>query len=156
MNPPFRHRQIEGRQGRGGCLTLLIAAIIVFLSLRFISSFAVDYQWWKELGQLRTWFSILAYSVIPITAATILGSIVFLFTHARGLKHAGTKLRDNPLYAKLSTLAAILVALVVALAAIDTWTVVRYFGGTRGGPVTPWHDPVFSNPLTFYLFELPF
>ncbi len=44
----------------------------------------------------------------------------------------------------------------LALAALDTWTVVRYFGGTRGGPVAPWRDPAFGNPLTFYLFELPF
>ena len=156
MNPEFRQRQIEGRQGRGGCLTLLIALVIIFVSLRFISSFAIDYQWWKEMGQLRTWFSMLAYGLIPATAATILGFIVFWVAHARGMKQAGVRLRDKPIYARLSTLAIFLVALIVALAALDTWTVVRYFGGTRGGPVTPWRDPVFGNPLTFYLFELPF
>ena len=156
MDPSFRHRQIESRESRGGCLSILIAAAVLLIGVRTTSSYAIDYQWWKEMGQIRTWISMLAYSVIPTAAATILGFIIFWIAHARGMKHAGAGLRQNPLYAKLATLAMFLIALVVALAAMDTWTVVRYFGGTRGGPVTPWHDPVFNNPLTFYLFELPF
>ena len=108
------------------------------------------------MGQVHTWFSMLLYSVVPATAATILGFIIFSIAHARGLNHAGTGLRQNPLYAKLATLGMFVVALVVALSALDTWTVVRYFGGTRGAAAASWQDPVFSNPLTFYLFELPF
>ena len=34
---------------------------------------------------------------------------------------------------------------------------VRYFGGRDlGGAATAWHDPVFGNPLSFYLFKIPF
>jgi len=148
-NPP---RQIRGGQRRTGCVSLAIAALVLLIIIRSFSSWAIDYQWWKELGQLNTWFSMLAYSVIPTSVATLIGFIVFWIAHARALKHAGTGLGQNPLYAKISTLAAFVLALFVALATTDTWTVVRYFGGTRGG--TP--DPVFSNPLTFYLFDLPF
>ena len=75
-------------------------------------------------------------SVVPASAATILGFIIFCIAHARGLSHAGTALRHNPLYAKLATLGMFLIALVVAPSAIDTWTVVRYFGGTRGAAVS--------------------
>ena len=51
----------------------------------------------------------------------------------------------------------LLIALVLSLAALDTWTVVRYFGGKDlGGAATAWHDPVFGNPLAFYLFKIPF
>ena len=45
----------------------------------------------------------------------------------------------------------------MALSTLDTWTVVRYFGGRDlGGAATAWHDPVFGNPLSFYLFKIPF
>ena len=155
MNPSYR--QIEGRQGRSGCIALLVAAVLLFIGSRIIASYVIDYQWWKEMGQLHTWFSILAYSVVPVTAATILAFIIFFIAHVRALKQAGTTLRNYPLYAKLSTLGIFLISLVVATAALDTWTVVRYFGGARGGAAAgSWQDPVFQNPLTFYLFELPF
>src|ERR1019366_7040510 len=40
---------------------------------------------------------------------------------------------------------------------IDYWTVMRFFG-SRGIALTAgaWKDPVFSRPLPFYLFDLPF
>ena len=140
-----------------GCLSLLIAAIVLFVAARLLASWTIDYQWWQEMGQLRTWFSILAYSVIPAAAATLVAFAAFWIAHARALKHAGTGLGEHPLYAKLSTLAIFLIALMLALGALDTWTVVRYFGGKDlGGAATAWHDPVFGNPLAFYLFKIPF
>ncbi len=109
------------------------------------------------MGQLHTWFSMLAYGFIPAAAATILGFAVFWIAHARSLKHAGTPLGQYPLYAKLSTVAIFLLALIVSSATMDTWTVVRYFGGRDlGAAATAWHDPVFGNPLAFYLFKIPF
>ncbi|HYL76615.1 MAG TPA: UPF0182 family protein [Bryobacteraceae bacterium] len=152
MAEPIRHRQISGRSKRGGCLTVFIVLAALFLAIRLFTSFAIDYQWWKEMGQLNTWFSMLAYSIVPTVATTLIGFVAFWIAHARALKHAGTGLGRYPLYAKLSTLAVFLLSLMVSLATTDTWTVVRYFGGTRGGA----QDPVFSNPLTFYLFEVPF
>ena len=61
MEPSFSHRQIEGPARRGGCLWLIIAAVVVFIAAKLISSWTIDYQWWREMGQLRTWFSMLAY-----------------------------------------------------------------------------------------------
>ena len=98
-----------------------------------VSSYAIDYQWWKEMGQLHTWFSMLLYSVIPATAATVLGFVIFWIAHARGSearRHVGcARIRCTPSSPRS---AIFLLALMVALAALDTWTVVRYFGGTRG------------------------
>ena len=70
---------------------------MVLIGARTVSSYAIDYQWWKEMGQVHTWLSMLLYSVVPATAATILGFVIFWIAHARGLKHAGTGMRQNPL-----------------------------------------------------------
>ena len=157
MAQPYRSRQIESGQKKFGCLTILVVFAVLFFAARFFCSWVIDYQWWKEMGQLSTWFSMLAYSVIPTAAATLLGFAAFWIAHARALKHAGTGLREYPLYAKASTLGFFLLALLVSLSSIDTWTVVRYFGGKDlGGAATAWHDPAFGNPLAFYLFKIPF
>jgi uncharacterized membrane protein (UPF0182 family) len=157
LDPSFRNRQITGARSGGGCLFYAIVVIVIFVALRWLCSWAIDYQWWKEMGQLRTWFSILAYSVIPIAGATLLGFIVFWIAHASAMKHANTRMGHYPLYAKIATLAVFFIALLLALATLDTWTVVRYFGGRNlGGAATAWQDPVFGNPLSFYLFKVPF
>ena len=157
MDPSFRHRQLEPPARRGGCLWLIIAAVVVFVSIRLISSWTIDYQWWREMGQLRTWFSMLTYSVVPVAAATVIAFVVFWIAHAGALRHARISLRDHRWYATLSTIAIFLIALVLSLGTLDTWTVVRYFGGKGvGGAATAWHDPAFGNPLSFYLFAVPF
>jgi uncharacterized membrane protein (UPF0182 family) len=136
---------------------LLVAALVVLLSARFVATYVIEYQWWKELNQVPTWLSMLAYGVAPVAAATLLAFVVLWAAHARALKFAGTSLRYHPRYALLSTAALFLAALVLASAIIDTWTVVLYFGG-RGLPAeaTQWRDAAFGQPLRFYLFDLPF
>lgn len=157
MDPSYRYRQIPGHKARSGCLWYVIAAIVLFVGLRWVCSWAIDYQWWKEMGQLHTWFSILAYSVIPATGATILAFAVFWIAHSLALRQARIRLREHPLYARLTALGLLLLAVIVALSTLDTWTVVRFFGGRNlGGAATAWHDPVFGNPLSFYLFKIPF
>ena len=157
MDPSFRYRQLPGGQSRGGCIWYGIVAVVLFVALRWLCSYTIDYQWWKEMGQLRTWFSILAYSLIPATSATILAFIIFWIAHSLALKQAHVRLREHPLYAKLTAVGIFLVAMIVSLSTLDTWTVVRYFGGRDlGGAATAWHDPVFGNPLSFYLFKIPF
>jgi uncharacterized protein len=157
LDPSYRHREITSRRTRGGCLWYAIVAVVLFVAVRWLCSWAIDYQWWKEMGQLRTWFSILAYSLIPTTGATIIAFIVFWIAHTLALKRAHTRLSDHPLYARITALAIFFIALAISLATLDTWTVVRYFGGRDlGGAATAWRDPVFDNPLSFYLFKIPF
>jgi uncharacterized membrane protein (UPF0182 family) len=127
------------------------------LGARTIASSAIDIAWWKELGQFRTWLSMLTYSVAPVAAATVVAFLVLWITHARALKFAGTRLGEHPIYARLATLATLALGYFIAASSIDTWTVIR-FAGSRGlaSPATAWHDAVFAQPLSFYLFDLPF
>jgi uncharacterized membrane protein (UPF0182 family) len=139
----------------------LIAAGVVLVALllgaRTIASYAIEVAWWKELGQFRTWLSMLTYSVAPVAAATLVAFLVLWITHARALKFAGTRLGEHPVYTRLATLATLALGYFIAAASIDTWTVIR-FAGSRGlaAPATAWHDAVFAQPLSFYLFDLPF
>ncbi len=158
MDYNFPRTAIEGpRTPRSGCITLAIVVVALLFSARFVASLAIDYQWWKEMGQLATWINTWIYSYAPTAVATLTAFIVLWISHARALKHAGTSLGRYPLYAKLSTLVILIVSWILAVGAMDSWTVVRFFGGralARGA--AQWHDPVFNEPLGFYLFDLPF
>ncbi|HUI57445.1 MAG TPA: UPF0182 family protein [Bryobacteraceae bacterium] len=154
-------RQIESGRGsprsRAFRIALLVVLVVLLLGARTIASYAIEMQWWKELGQFRTWLSMLYYSIAPVALATLVAFGVLWISHARALKFAGTSLRQHPIYSRISTLVLLLLGWLIAGAAIDTWTVVR-FAGSRGLPAaaTAWHDTVFDKPLSFYLFDLPF
>ncbi len=135
-------------------IALLLAA---FLSARAIASLVIEYQWWKEIGQLPTWFEMIWYRVAPVAAAAWAFFAVLWIAHARGLKLAGERLGAHRVYAWVSTLALLVFAILMALALVDTWTVVRYFGGQDfGREAAAWRDPVFGQPLGFYIFDLPY
>ena len=130
---------------------------MLLLAGRSIAGLIIDYQWWQEMGQLKTWYSLWLYSVLPIVAATVLCFAVLWITHARALKFARTGLKEHGFYAKVSGLLLLILSVMLMLGSIDTWTVVRYFGGrSLAANPTEWHDPVFGQPLAFYLFDLPF
>jgi uncharacterized membrane protein (UPF0182 family) len=135
-------------------VTILIVLVLVLLSARWLAGLAIEYEWWKEMQQVETWLQMLSYSILPATLGTILAFVAFWVAHARGMKHAGTGLREYPLYARLSTVGILIIAALVSSAAIDSWTIVRW-AGSRGAPAG-WTDPVFGNPLGFYFFDLPF
>src|SRR5215471_7632477 len=137
-------------------VTVVILAVLLVCS-RWIAGYAIEIEWWKELGQIRTWWSMLYYGIAPVALATLAAFIVLWISHARALKFARTGLGQHPLYARVSTVLLALLAWLIAAGAIDSWTVVR-FAGSRGLPAaaTAWHDTVFAKPLAFYLFDLPF
>jgi uncharacterized membrane protein (UPF0182 family) len=155
------HYQIE-RGGRtpgyaATRIAFVIAIILLLFGARSAASYAIEIEWWKELGQLHTWLSMLYYSLAPLAAATLVAFAVLWLTHARALHFAGTSLKEHRWYARISTLALLLLGYIVAASSIDTWTVVR-FAGSRGLPpgATAWRDAIFQKPLSFYLFDLPF
>ncbi len=155
-----RHEIESGRRASGSRatrITLLIILVVLLFGARSLASYAIEVSWWKELGQFRTWLSMLYYAVAPVAAATAVAFVVLWLTHARALKFAGTSLREHRLYARIGMLVLLLLAYMIAASTIDTWTVVR-FAGSRGLPAaaTAWHDAVFQQPLSFYLFDLPF
>src|SRR6185369_9418113 len=103
---------------------IFLAALL--LSARTIASYAIEVQWWKELGQFKTWLSMLYYGLAPVLAATLLAFAVLWIAHARALKFAGTSLGQNRIYARVSALALLVLGYLISAASIDTWTVVRF------------------------------
>jgi uncharacterized membrane protein (UPF0182 family) len=155
----FPNRIGSGRRhsSRAGRVTLIIVLLALLFAIRAFASFSIEYAWWKELGQLNTWFATLTYNLAPEVAGTLLAFAVLWMTHARAVKFAGTGLGEHPVYARISALALLFLGYLIASGSIDTWTVVRY-AGSRGLPAgaTSWRDSVFGKPLSFYLFDLPF
>jgi uncharacterized protein len=151
-------RRLEGSQRtRGGLIFILLVLFILFIAARTVASWILDFQWWKEMNQIPTWINMMLYGVTPIIVAAIVTFASLWIAHARGMKAAGTGLHEHPLYARIATLVLALFSVVFAMAAVDSWTVVRYFGGrSLGADPNAWHDPVFGHPLAFYLFQLPF
>ncbi len=134
---------------------MIAALLLLFFFGRSICSFVIDYFWWRELGQVPTWILMSVYRYVPGVAAWLIAFGVLWISHARGVAHAGERLRDHRTYAWLATFGALLVALIISLAAVDGWTVARYFGGHGTSLAAEWHDPVFNQPLGFYFFDLP-
>ncbi len=138
-------------------LVLLIAGFVALVTAHAVATYALDFEWWKEMGQLDTWFNQILYGVAPVAIATILIFVILWVVHARGMKAAGVGLSRYPSYAKLTTFLALGLAYLIAGATIETWTVVRFFGGrSLAADPAAWHDPLFGLPLAFYFFELPF
>ncbi len=143
------------RTSRVGCVTLMVVALVLLIGTRAFASWILEYQWWREMGQFETWISMMIYGLAPVAALSVIAAIVFWVAHARALKAAGTRNSEHPLYARLATAGAILVAILFAMIVVDSWAVVRFFGG-QGMSGEGWRDPHFGKPLGFYLFDLPF
>ena len=152
-----RYEISSGRRSPATRVTLLILLVLLLFGVRSFSGYAIEIEWWKELGQFNTWLSMLYYSIAPVAAATLLAFAALWISHARALKFAGARLGEHRLYARISALALLALGWFIAAGAIDNWTVVR-FAGSRGLPAatTAWHDAIFNQPLSFYLFDLPF
>lgn len=150
---PSRRDGRARRSLRG--IAVVIALILLIAPV--VASYVIEYQWWREMNQVPTWIDLLVYTMSPLTAAALLTFGLLFAAHARGMKFAGVSLMEHARYAKLSAAALLLLAIVLAVASIDTWTVVRYFGAWNL-PVEPtaWRDPVFGLAPGFYLFDLPF
>src|SRR5450432_4045407 len=154
-----RYEIEPGRRHRGPAarISLIVILVLVLFGARSASSYASEIAWWKELGQLSTWWSMLYYNLAPVAAATLLAFAVLWTAHARALRFAGTHVGEHRIYTRIAAAGLLLVGYLIAAASIDTWTVVR-FAGSRGLPAaaTAWHDAIFNRPLSFYLFDLPF
>jgi uncharacterized membrane protein (UPF0182 family) len=142
-----------------------IAKLIVLMFLLGIiawaastaANFIIEYNWWKEVGQVDTWIGMLWYSIAPAAAGAVVAFIALWVAHASGLRFAGIRGNDFRWYPRLIPFGLAFVAIIFASNSIDYWTVMRYFG-SRGLTAAPdaWKDQVFSRSLPFYLFDLPF
>ncbi len=130
---------------------------ILITSATGIANFVIEYQWWSELEQVPTWFSILLYKILPAVLASLLAWAALVWAHARGVAFAVADLSSYALYRKLVPVGLFIVAVVFIGSSVESWTVMAYVG-SRGMavPAENWVDPVFSKDLGFYLFDLPF
>src|SRR3981081_1448358 len=142
-----------------------IAKLVVLMFLFWIlawaastaANFIIEYNWWKEVGQVDTWIGMLWYSIAPAAAGAVVAFCALWVAHASGLRFAGIHGKDFRGSRRLIPFALAFVAIVFASNSIDYWTVMRFFG-SRGlaAASDAWKDQVFSRGLPFYLFDLPF
>ncbi len=157
MSEHYMPRPASPSGPRRGLIALLIAVFLLLIAARSIAGYVIEYQWWKELGQLETWLSVLAYSLVPLAIGTVAAFAALWIAHARGLRFAGEHLRDHRVYHLVAGVVLLAFAFLIAAATVDTWTIVRW-AGARGtaAQASDWRDAVFGLPLSFYLFDLPF
>ncbi len=153
----MNQKELPPPKKRFGLIGLILVAFVVLISARTVASTVIEYQWWKELGQLATWFSMLLYKVAPVVIATLLAFFTLLFAHSRALRFANATPKQYRWYGRASVVVLLLLAIFIGSSGVETWTVVRYFAGhDLPADTTSWQDSVFGLPLSFYLFELPF
>jgi uncharacterized membrane protein (UPF0182 family) len=138
-------------------IVLMFLLGIVAWAATTAANFIIEYNWWKEVGQVDTWIGMLWYSIAPAAAGAAVAFIALWVAHASGLRFAGIRGKDFRWYSRLIPFGLAFVAIIFASNSIDYWTVMRFFG-SRGLTVAPdaWKDQVFSRGLPFYLFDLPF
>ncbi len=135
----------------------VVLALLSWWAISTGADFIIEYNWWKEIAQSGTWIRMLWYSVTPAAAGTVVAFAALWVAHGRGLHFAGVLSRDHRLYSRLVPVGLAVVALFFATASIDYWTVIRFFGSRNiAVAADAWKDQVFSRPLPFYLFDLPF
>src|SRR5437868_3694896 len=147
----MQDRIIEGgrdarrlRARRIGLAGLGLLLLLLLLGTRWAASLLIEYSWWKEMGQVRTWLDLYAYSTLPIALATIVAWIVLLIAHARAVHFAGGRVTDYPIYSRLASLVLLALAFFVADASIDNWTVLRFAGSRSLTGAGGYHDPIFG------------
>jgi uncharacterized membrane protein (UPF0182 family) len=148
-----------GHPNRGlriGIIGIVILLFVLLIGARWAASIMIDYSWWKELGQVNTWIDLYAFSTLPVAGATLITWIVLLVAHARGVKFAGGRVSDYPIYSRVSSVVLLALAFFVSDASIDNWTVLRFAGSRALKNIDGFQDPIFGKPVTFYLFDLPF
>ena len=60
--------------------------IALLIAGRSIAGLVVEFEWWKEMGQVSTWESILVYSFVPQALAGLVAFVFLWVAHARGMK----------------------------------------------------------------------
>jgi len=157
---------------------LLILAALILLGLIFsgttILSSWVDLQWFRSLGYGDVFWKMISLQVWVFLAIAVLTFLVLYlaFTallrahradlpsaHALVINGQTFNLSVEPVLRILSLVVAIIIALISAASIMSDWSTLALFwyAPHATGPVVgpSIADPIFSKPITFYLFTLP-
>lgn len=156
---PITH--IGRQRRRGGLISAIVIICVLLLCSRYIASTLIDYSWWSSVGQLDTWISLWLYRTLPLGLATVLFFVAFWAAFKLGIRREAETPRFGFLrhtaVSRIAAVVLILVAFAAANATVNSWTVVRFFGGMRlPSSRSEYIDPIFHKPLHFYFFSLPF
>ena len=86
------------RQRTKAILITAAAVLGVFWVIPAAANLIIDYNWWREIGQVDTWIGMLWYSIAPVGIATVVAAVALWVAHARGTHFAGVQRHDHPLY----------------------------------------------------------
>jgi hypothetical protein len=136
-------------------IVLVALALVLLAGSRTFADLIIEYQWWSEMEQVRTWYSMLLYQILPAAIGSIIAWLTLLWAHGRGVRFVAVRGAEATLYRRLVMVALLVVAIVFIGSAIDSEKVMAFAGSLSATP-TPWTDPVFGEGLAFYFFRLPF
>src|SRR5436305_4172076 len=136
-DPYYSERRIaESERPRSRRLLYVVGLIFVLLlASRYLASTLIDYCWWSEVGQTDTWLDLYLYGTGPLIIAFVLFAGAFWTAFKLGIR----SVTDRPLFgflsrsllSKIALLAVIVLAFLLANITVNSWAVVRYFGGLR-------------------------
>jgi uncharacterized membrane protein (UPF0182 family) len=139
---------------------IVLAGVTLYAAIEG-SAFALNYAWWKELGQLPTFWQYLRIKWAPELSATLIAVIVLALVFAAARRHAESELSSTRAFGWLGYAVAGVAGLALSTALIDPWTVAMFLGSRAtdtsvAAAPAGYRDPLFGKPLAFYLFRLPF
>ena len=89
--PLFKVRRSLMHPSKIQNLIVLVAMLALSLwAITTAANFIIEYNWWKEVGQVGTWISMLWYSIVPFVAGALVAFIAF------GWLMRGAALRRRP------------------------------------------------------------
>ncbi len=129
------------------------AAVAVLFILIEGSRFLLSLAWWRDLGQLPTYWRYIRIEWIPQAGGSIvaIACLAAVFRVARG--RAATPLSRTRLFAWAGYAAAAVLGIFISVQLLNPWTMALFLGAR---PEPGYRDPIFGHGLTFYLFRLPF
>jgi uncharacterized membrane protein (UPF0182 family) len=134
---------------------LIVGALILGLVLvQGLAPLLLDIEWWRELGQLETFWKRFELQAMPPLLGSLVAFAVLWLSHAAGLRAGG--LSDMKGYRRAVTLALAVASWVFASAIFDSDVMIAYFAGNGTGSPAGFRDYAFGQSLSFYIFELPF
>ncbi len=158
----------QRRHGRRGRTLVLILIAALFIGGRAAVSYYVESQWFASLGYSDVFWKTLNLQSITflafgaLTFVALYGSFLALQPRWLGDLAGGAilindrpvRLPLDPILKGIAAFVAGLIALATAAAMMRDWWILALYWHAPASPPSA-VDPIFSRPLTFYLFTLP-